>query len=174
MTAHDSLSWEKKLVGPDRVLDLIKPGMRIFLSTGAAEPRTLIKHLLAARKNNLSDLELIQLISLGEAISIDERYYRKYRLKTFFAGWVASEAITAGRVDLIPCRLSHLPRMIMSRAIQVDAAFVQITPPDAAGYVSLGVAVDVARPAMETADLVVGRNQSGRPPDPGGHFCPRR
>jgi RimJ/RimL family protein N-acetyltransferase len=46
--------------------------------------------------------------------------------------------------------------MIESGTIRIDAAFVQITPPDKAGYASLGVAVDVARQAMEQASLVVG------------------
>jgi acyl-CoA hydrolase/GNAT superfamily N-acetyltransferase len=93
---------------------------------------------------------------LGDAISIEERFTRKFRLKTFFAGWVASEAIKAGRVDLIPSRFSRIPRLIESGTIKIDAAFIQITQPDAAGYASLGVAVDVARQAMEQASLVVG------------------
>ena len=156
MSKKAETPWQEKIITPDRVLDEIRPGMRIFLGTGAAEPRTLVKHLLAANKGNLADLELIQLISLGEAIAIDERCYRKYRLRTFFAGWVASEAITAGRVDLIPCRFSRVPELIASGVIQVDVAFVQITPPDAAGYASLGTAVDVARQAIERATLVVG------------------
>jgi acyl-CoA hydrolase/RimJ/RimL family protein N-acetyltransferase len=156
MAKFGTVVWEDKIVDPDQVLDRIHPGMSIFLTTGVAEPRTLVKHLMASDRGNLSDLELIQLISLGEAIPIDERYYQKYRLKTFFAGWLASDAISAGRVDLIPCRFSVVPDLIASGAIQVDVAFVQITPPDELGYASLGVAVDVARQAMERASLVVG------------------
>jgi acyl-CoA hydrolase/GNAT superfamily N-acetyltransferase len=69
---------------------------------------------------------------------------------------VASEAIKSGRVDLIPCRFSQVPRMVSSGTIGIDAAFVQITPPDKAGFASLGVSIDVARQAMEKASLVVG------------------
>ena len=156
MAKFGCVDWEDKIVDPDQVLDRIQPGMSILLTTGVAEPRTLVKHLMASERGNLSDLELIQLISLGEAIPIDERYYQKYRLKTFFAGWQASDAISAGRVDLIPCRFSVVPDLIASGAIKVDVAFVQITPPDELGYASLGVAVDVARQAMERASLVVG------------------
>ena len=47
---------------------------------------------------NLQDLELVQLVSLGDAIAFEERHSQKFRLKTFSAGWVASEAIRAGRV----------------------------------------------------------------------------
>ncbi|MEW5725639.1 MAG: GNAT family N-acetyltransferase, partial [Thermodesulfobacteriota bacterium] len=145
-----------KVVPPDKVLEKIEPGMNIFLGTGVAEPRTLVKSLLASDRGNLADLSLVQLISLGEAISVDQRYYQKFRLKTFFAGWVASEAITAGRVDLVPSRFTQVPALIASGAIAIDAAFVQISPPDQSGWASLGFAVDVARQAMERARLVVG------------------
>ncbi len=149
-------SWEKKIVSPERVLETIKPGMTIFIGTGMAEPRTLVKHLMRSDASNLEDLELIQLVSLGEAILPKERSSRKYRLKTFFSGWVVSEAILKGKVDLIPSRFSRIPRLFESRQILTDVVFVQITPPNEAGYCSLGIAVDVARIAMEQASIVVG------------------
>ena len=148
--------WEDKIVSPEEVISKIKPGMSIFLGTGVAEPRTLIKHLMASNAGNLRDIELVQLISLGEAIPIDESYSQEYRLKTFFSGWVASEAITAGRIDLIPCRVSRTPELFKLGIIRIDAAFVQITPPDKGGIASLGVSVDVARHAMEQATFVAG------------------
>jgi len=85
--------WKKKLVTAEKVLEKIRPGMSIFLGTGAAEPRSLVKSLLASEAGNLQDLEMVQLVSLGDAVSIEEKYAHKYRLKTFFAGWIASEAI---------------------------------------------------------------------------------
>jgi acyl-CoA hydrolase/RimJ/RimL family protein N-acetyltransferase len=148
--------WKEKLVTPEKALAAIEPGMSIFIGTGMAEPRTLVRQLMASTESNLQDLEMIQLVSLGDTVSIDERYSRKYRLKTFFSGWVASSAITAGRVDLIPSRFSRIPWLFKSGAIRIDAAFVQITPPHETGYSSLGAGVDVARYAMEQADLVVG------------------
>jgi len=130
--------------------------MTIFLGTGMAEPRTLVKHLMASNRANLQDLEMIQLVSLGDAVSIDERYSSKYRLKTFYSGWVASTAITAGRMDLIPSRFSRIPWLFRSGAVHIDVAFIQITPPDENGYASLGLGVDVTRYAMDKAALVVG------------------
>jgi len=154
--SNSDKNWNDKIVQPQKVLKKIKPGMSIFIGTGVAEPRTLVKALAEANTPNLQDLELVQLVSLGDAIAFEERYSQKFRLKTFFAGWVASEAIRAGRVDLIPCRFSRVPRLIASGTMKIDVAFVQITPPDEAGYASLGVAVDVAREAMGKASVVVG------------------
>jgi len=122
--------WENKIASPEEVLDEIRPGMNIFVGTGVAEPRTLVKNLMASNAHNLRDLELIQLLSLGDALPIDERYKKKYRLRTFFSRWVADEAITAGRVDFIPSRTSRIPWLFKSGIIDIDAAFVQISPPD--------------------------------------------
>jgi acyl-CoA hydrolase/GNAT superfamily N-acetyltransferase len=141
---------------PDQALKRIEPGMGVFIGTGAAEPRTLVKHLMASGAGNLQDLTLIQLLSLGEAISVRELKANTFRLKTFFSGWVASEAITAGKVDLIPSRFSTIPRLFRDRLLQVDAALVQITPPDASGHCSLGISVDVARQVMAQASVVIG------------------
>src|SRR5512137_1428305 len=145
--------WKDRIVKPDEVLAKIKPGMTIFLGTGMAEPRTLVKHLMASDRGNLQDLEMIQLVSLGDTVSIDERYSRKYRLKTFYSGWVASTAITAGRVDLIPSRFCRIPCLLHSGAVHIDLDCIQIPPPDENGHASLGLGVDVARYAMEQASL---------------------
>jgi len=166
----DNPSWKDRILKPDKVLDKIRPGMNIFLGTGVAEPRTIVRHLMASKMGNLSDLTLIQLISVGEALPIGERPFPKYRLKTFFSGYAANEAISSGRVDLIQSRFSKLPGLIASGTVQVDAAFVQISQPDEAGYASLGVSVDVARQAMAKAELVVGEINSEVPRTGGDAF----
>ena len=153
---RENKEWKKRVVSPEEALAKIRPGMNIFLGTGVAEPRTLVKELMASTAANLQDLTLIQLLSFGDTLSLEALKSNKYRLKTFFSGWVASESISAGRVDLIPSRFSAIPRLIRDRHIPVDAAFIQITEPDENGHCSLGVAVDVARKVMARASLVMG------------------
>jgi acyl-CoA hydrolase len=148
--------WKKLLVTPGEVLDKIRPGMNIFLGGGSAEPRTLMKCLMESDQSNARDLELIQLGTHGDILSLKALQYQNYRLKTLFSGWVAGETATSQNVDLVPGRYSRIPRIIKSKRIPIDAAFIQITPPNESGYCSLGVAVDVAREAMEQASLVVG------------------
>jgi acyl-CoA hydrolase len=71
MTAPKQTDWHKN-VTPDEALAHIEPGMNIFLGTGAAEPRTLVKRLMASDAPNLQDLTLIQILSFGDAISLEE------------------------------------------------------------------------------------------------------
>ena len=118
-------SWRAKVVSPEAVLERIEPGMSIFLSTGVAEPRTLVRSLMGSNLPNLYDLELLQLVSLGDAVtSHGTSPAGRFRLKTFFSGWMAGDAITSGTVDLIPSRISRIPRLFETGAIQVDAAFL--------------------------------------------------
>jgi acyl-CoA hydrolase len=46
--------------------------------------------------------------------------------------------------------------LIHSVRLPINAAFIQISSPDGNGYCSLGLAVDVAREAMNQAELVIG------------------
>ncbi|MBW1642657.1 MAG: GNAT family N-acetyltransferase [Deltaproteobacteria bacterium] len=165
-------TWKSLIVSPDKAFADLEPGMNIFLGTGPGEPRTLVKHLMASNAGNLRDLTLTQLVSLGDAISLHELTSQKYRLKTFFSGWVGSEEIKEGRVDLIPSRFAKIPELIESKRIPIDVALVQITPPNEAGYSSLGIAVDVARLAMEQASLVIGEINTQIPFTYGDTFIP--
>jgi acyl-CoA hydrolase/GNAT superfamily N-acetyltransferase len=148
--------WESLIRQPQDVIEKIRPGMSIFLGTGVAEPRTMIRHLMTSRTKNLEDIEFIQLVSFGDAITLQSLSSQNFRLKTFFSGWVADEAIQEGRVDLIPSHFSKIAQLMESGVIPVDVAVVQVTPPNEAGYCSLGIALDVAREAMEKASIRVG------------------
>ena len=149
-------NWQSAVVEPQTVIEKIKPGMSIFLGTAVAEPRTMVRHLMTSNAQNLEDLELIQLVSVGDAVSLQTLQTQNFRLKTFFHGWVADEAIEEGRVDLIPSRFVKIPQLIESLLRPIDVAIIQITPPNEAGFCSLGIAVDVAREALEQASIRVG------------------
>jgi acyl-CoA hydrolase/RimJ/RimL family protein N-acetyltransferase len=163
MIATGPVAWKQQTVTPEQALTRIAPGMSIFLGTGVAEPLTMVKALMASSASNIQDLELTQIVSFGDAISLRELQTHKYRLRTFFSGWVASDAIATGRVDLIPSRFARIPELIESGQIAFDVAILQITPPNEAGYCSLGVAVDAGRQALEAADLVIGEINTQTP-----------
>ena len=155
MEIFDNMEWKERLVKPDKIIEKITPGMTIFIGTGVSEPLTLFNHLKEIKNFNL-DLDIFQLVSLGDAISMKENLSSLYRLKTFFSGWDADEAITKGLADFIPSRYYQIPELFRSKQINIDTVFIQITPPNEAGFCSLGVCVDVARLAMQQASFVVG------------------
>jgi acyl-CoA hydrolase/GNAT superfamily N-acetyltransferase len=144
--------------------------MNIFVGTGAAEPRCLTNHLMASEAASLRDLTLVQLMSFGDTLSPRNLSAHKYRLKTFFAGWSAREAIATGRADWIPSRFSTVPQLVQKKLIPIDVAFVSLSAPNEAGLCSLGVAVDVARQAIAQAEIAVGEINPALPRTYGDTF----
>ena len=59
------------------------------------------------------------------------------------------DAVQEGRADFMPVFLSEIPELIRSRRVRIDVALIQVSPPDAHGYVSLGVSVDIVRGAVD-------------------------
>ena len=100
-------NWRSAVVAPQTMIERIRPGMSIFLGTAVAEPRTMVRHLMTSDAKNLEDLELLQLVSFGDAVSRQTLRVKNFRLKTFFSGWVADEAIEAGAQVNVVARLTE-------------------------------------------------------------------
>jgi acyl-CoA hydrolase/GNAT superfamily N-acetyltransferase len=143
-----------KLATAQEAVALIRPGRRILIGSGAAEPLTLVDALVQ-HGDHLADIDIVHLLTLGPAPYVRPEYAERFRHSAFFIGPNVRDAVQAGRADFIPVFLSEIPRLITSRRIRIDVALIQSTPPDAHGYVSLGVSVDVVRAAVDAADLVL-------------------
>jgi acyl-CoA hydrolase len=85
----------------------------------------------------------------------DESFIRRFSLKLFFISKSMRKAAFDGKIDYIPEYLSQIPRLFASHRIGLDAALVQVSPPDKFGYCSLGVSVDITRSAVEYAGIVI-------------------
>src|SRR3954471_23061335 len=70
----------------------------------------------------------------------------------------------------MPVFLSELPRLIQSRRVPIDVALIQVSPPDARGYVSLGVSVDIVRAPVASASLVIAEVNPRMPRTHGDSF----
>lgn len=137
-------SWKK----------FIKNGYRIFLGTGASCPHALIDLFLESAKH-FSDLEFVYLLTLGKTPWTDPRYESSLRVNTFFLDQGSRDAVRSGKADYTPCFLSEIPDVLSENVLPVDIAFIQVTPPDAQGYCSLGVSVDIVMAAAKSAKYIV-------------------
>lgn len=145
----------KKLITPEDLLDIIKPGNRIFLSSGPAMPSRSVGTIIGSENPNTQDLELIQLITLGDLLTRECCTEHNFRLKTFNIGESIVRELSEGHVDFIPANLIEIPLLLGSGAVGIDVAIVTTSPPDPNGYMSLGVAVDVSNIAVEKAPIVI-------------------
>ena len=147
--------YRSKLVNVEHVLSLIKPGNRIFLSSGPAIPAHTVSAIMNSGMSNLMDLEIIHLITLGDYLSSGAKSPASFRLKTFNVGQSIGKDVAEGKVDFIPANLIEIPYILASGALGIDVAVVQASPPDSRGFLNLGIAIDVANIAIKKASIVV-------------------
>lgn len=132
----------------------IKPGQRVFIGTGCAEPVELI-NALTGRAGELTDVEIVQLLAKGEAPYASDKFADNFSVNSFFIGTTIRGHIQAGVGAYTPILLSDIPIIFKSGQLPLDVALIQVTPPDMQGKVSLGVSVDIVRSATENASLVI-------------------
>ncbi len=147
---------KNQLTTAQSAIKKIKPGDRIFLGSGCAEPQYLMQTLLdEARAYVISDVEILKFMSLG-LTSYEDQFKDKIRYNTFFIGSEgARHAVEEARADYTPMRFSEIPELFKSGQIPIDVALIQVTPPNIDGYCSLGVSVDIVKAAVENAKLVI-------------------
>ncbi|GMU40825.1 MAG: 4-hydroxybutyrate CoA-transferase [Chloroflexota bacterium] len=141
-------------VSADAALAHVRDGMRVYLHGGAATPTPLIE-ALARRAASLRDVETVSLHLEGPAPHVDPALEGRLRHNALFIGANVREAVNAGRADFTPVFLSDIPALFTGGPLPLDVALIQVSPPDAGGFCSLGVSVDVARPAAEAAGYVI-------------------
>lgn len=140
----------------------IKPGQRVFVGTACAGPVELI-HALTERAGELSDVEIVQLLTRGDAPYTDKKFSHCFSINSFFIGSNIRDVIQQGLGDYTPISLSDIPRIFSSGQLPIDVALIQVTPPDSRGKVSLGVSVDIVKSAAENASLVIALVNSSMP-----------
>jgi len=152
------MAWQhpyaSKVVSAQEAVSKIMRGSRVFIGTGCGEPQHLI--LAMVKDERLQDIMVYQMLSstLSQFVD-DESFTRRFSLKLFFISQSMRKAAFEGKIDYIPEYLSQIPRLFSSHRIGLDAALVQVSPPDKFGYCSLGVSVDITRSAVEHSQVVI-------------------
>ncbi len=149
-----SSMYEGKKRSPDDLVKLIRPGSRIFIGSGAAEPLSLIKVLIEKGKY-IEDHETINLLELGTTPFAESVLSKPFHKNAFFIGQNVRDDVNEGRAEYTPIFLSELPSLIRSGRLKIDVALIQVAPPDNYGFCSLGVSVDIVKAGAESAELVV-------------------
>lgn len=132
---------------------LVGDGQRVFVGSGAAAPSTLLE-ALSEHGESLRDVELCHLLTLGDAPYVAPELDGHLRHNAFFVGKNTRTAVDSGRADFTPIFLSEITALVRGRR-PIDVALVQLGPPDEHGYCSLGVSVDIVKPAIDGARIVI-------------------
>jgi acyl-CoA hydrolase len=146
--------YRARLCTADDAAGRVRSGDRVFYSGNAAIPRALID-ALARRAGELRDVRLTHLLLLGDDPFSAPGMERSFRHHSLFVGPADRAAVNEGRADYVPVFLHQIPRLFEERIFPLDVAMVHASPPDAHGFMSLGVEVLATKAACRNARTVI-------------------
>lgn len=164
------MSWHNKAVAPADAIAGIASGMRVFVHGAAATPTSLLDALAARR--DLEGVRLYHLHTSGYASFAEPECAGRIRSVSLFTGQPVRAAIERGDADFIPIFLSDIPKLFRSGQIPLDVAILQVSPPDAHGYCTLGTSVDAALAASQSATCVIAEINELMPRSHGNTLVP--
>lgn len=139
---------------PSEAVKKISPGHRVFISTGCAQPNSLLRAMVE-RAGDLADIEIIQLLSMGDAPYVEKGLAEKFRVNSFFISGSIRDSINRGLGSYAPIMLSDIPRLFSGGQMSIDVSLIQVSPPDGDGMCSLGISVDIVKAAIENSRIVI-------------------
>ena len=152
-----------------KALSVIQSGMRVFVQGSAQTPLFLLK-ALAAEAHRLHDVELVFITVQGDIIVDKPEYKDHFHINCLFVSESVRKAVQEGHADFIPAFLSDIPDLFSKGQLPVDVALIQVSPPDAHGYCSLGLSVDIARSAVNNARYIIAQVNPNVPRTHGDSF----
>ncbi len=158
-----------RIVSPEEAVAGIRTGHSVFLHGGSATPSILLEALVA-RAPEVRDVRIYHLHAEGPGPHLAAEFAQSFRHVALFIGSSSRNAIREGRAEYVPVFLSDIPRLFTRGDIPLDAALINVSPPDAHGFCSLGVSVDVAQPAVRAAKTVIAQLNRAMPRTHGDAF----
>jgi acyl-CoA hydrolase len=147
----------------------IRSGDQVFMQGGAATPTALLTALVG-RAVELRDVGIVHFHTEGPAPHLAPEMAAHFRHRALFIGANARQAVNEGRADYVPVFLSDVPELFTSGVLPLDAVLINVTPPDAHGYCSLGTSVDASLAATHAAVTVIAQLNRAMPRTLGDSF----
>src|SRR5256885_17022746 len=131
---------------------VIRAGDGLVWGQACAEPQTLVEALVAQR-SALSGCRVF----LGSSYSglLRPEHADHLRLSSYCGTGTNRALAQAGVLQLVPSPYSQLGALMRGKQIKCDVVMVQVSPPNARGEYSLGLAVEYLAPALEAARAVI-------------------
>ncbi|TDC95609.1 acetyl-CoA hydrolase/transferase C-terminal domain-containing protein [Actinomadura sp. 7K507] len=130
----------------------LRPGDSIVIGQACGEPTTLVEALIEQGRHigGLSAFIATSFSGLFTPEAVDG-----FSLSSMGAIGTLRSLTKEHRLTVIPCHVSQVAPMIEDGILGCDAAFVQVSPPDANGDHSLGLISDYMHAAVAKARVVI-------------------
>jgi acetyl-CoA hydrolase len=131
----------------------IRPGDGVVFGQASAEPQTLVEALVAQRAA-YSGATLFMGVNWSGTVKPEHADHLRL---TAYCGSGHNRALAdAGVLDIHPHPYAQLAALLRSGRIRADVVMLQVSPPNAQGEYSLGLAAEYLLPALESCRVVIG------------------
>jgi len=130
----------------------VQPGDGVVWGQACAEPVALVETFLAGR-NAYPGARVF--LGIGYAGTVRAEHADRLRFVSYCASGTNRALVEAGAVDILPVPYSRLGAALRSGALRADVLLVQVSPPNARGEYSLGLAADYLAPALDVCRTVI-------------------
>ena len=158
-----------RVVSAEEAVAHVRSGDQVYLQCAAAVPSVLLDALVA-RAPELRDVSMVHLHTEGPGPHLVPEMADHFRHRALFIGPNARRAVNEGRAEFIPVFLSDVPVLFDRGLIPLDTVFINVTPPDAHGFCSLGTSVEAMHAAIRAAKTVVAQFNAAMPRTLGESF----
>ncbi|CAN5622046.1 acetyl-CoA hydrolase/transferase C-terminal domain-containing protein [soil metagenome] len=160
-----------RIVSPQEAVAGIRSGDQVYVHCAAAAPSVLLDALVAhGAEDDLHDVGMVHLHTEGPGPHLAPEMAPHFRHRALFVGPNARLAVNDGRADYVPVFLSDVPRLFETGSVPLDAVLINVTPPDAHGFCSLGVSVEAMHAAIRAATTVIAQLNGEMPRTLGDSF----
>lgn len=144
------------IVSLEGAVSVIKSEDNVYISSCVTTPSVLVQGMVDyAKLNNLRDITLHHLLTLGEAPYTKSEYKQHFRPNLFFIGGNLRKAVSVGEADCMSVHLQDTPKVFHRGIIQPDASLIHVSPIDEHGFCSLGAGVDINHAALMNSKKIV-------------------
>lgn len=151
-------------------VQLVQSHQRVFIHGSAATPTTLL-YALADRKKELKNVEIVAITTLGPMPLVEPDCKGSFFMNSLFVSTNIRTAVNTDQGGYVPIFLSEIGHLFRNKILEIDVAIIQVSEPDAHGFCSLGTSVDIAKPAVETAKVIIAQVNKQMPRTHGdGHI----
>jgi len=161
--------YQSRIVTAAEAVRAIKSNTRIFLTGNVSVPQKVLAALVEYAPN-LENVEICQALTIGPADYVNPEMDGHLRVNTLFISQNVRKAVQEGRADFTPVLLSEFPLLFKRGLLPLEAAIIQVSPPDEHGFCSLGVEVGLTKSPAESAKIVIAEVNQQMPRTLGDSF----
>lgn len=151
------------------VAAFLHPGDGVWWGQGSAEPEPLVNQVLDV-VDQVGPIRAFSGLTWNERLSGD---LPDLLTVISYGGLGQLRSLSRhGRLDVVPCHYSAIPRMFAQGQLPTDVGFVQVSPPGLDGTVTLGTGVDYVADAISHTRILIAEINQQMPRTVGGPRLP--